>query len=95
MYEELVKKVYEVGEHCETDHIVVLTNHLKISGKLCNKCKEDKPSLMLTLTDASIWLLNDLCKCGDDECKCSTAKICHLAWLNLNIKKIVGFSFIK
>lgn len=95
MHKELVKNVYGISKKSGSDKIVVLTNHIKISGTLCNCEDQENAEGLISLTNASIWLLDDLCKCGDDDCKCSTAKIYHAEWLNINAKKVVAFSIIK
>lgn len=95
MHKELEKSVYKVSKKCGSDKITILTNHIKISGTLCNCEEREDIEGIISLTDVSVWLLDDLCKCGDDNCKCTTAKIYHAEWLNINAKKIVAFSIIK
>lgn len=95
MCEELIKHIYHISEKYGGDKVVIFTNHLKISGKLC-KCEDrDKSDYILTLMNAHIHLLDDLCKCGDENCNCSAAKIYQNEWLNINVDKIVSFTLVK
>lgn len=92
MHKELIKHIYHISGKYGGEKIDLVTNHLKISGTLC-KCKDrDKSDHILTLMDADMYLLNDMCKCGDGNCNCSAAKICHSDWLNVNVKKVVAFN---
>lgn len=96
MYEECVKKIYHISRKCGTNHISILTNHLKFSGNLCtlSECEEkEKGDNILTITDAKIWRLEDICNCKEPDCKCNEANFCFVEWLNINVDKIVAFTF--
>ena len=97
MSEDMVKRMYELSKKYEADKICIVTNHLKISGNLC-KCEGDekkKDEHILTLMDAKMWRLKDLCKHGETDCNCEDASFCALEWLHVNVAKIVAFSVVK
>lgn len=93
----MVKKIYDISETYEVDKVQVITNHLKMEGTLC-KCedktnKDDKH--ILTLMNAKMWRLEDVCKCGEPNCNCDEASFCALEWLHINVSKIVAFTLTK
>ena len=78
----------KIMETSNTDKVIILTNHYQIVGRVydfedCNK------ENFLTLTNASLCLINDVY----DGQTCDKYTSSHYDWLNVNIKKIVAFSF--
>lgn len=94
MCENLVKKIYHISKKCGINQVTVLTNHLKFSGTLCDldECKEEKDNCTLTLTNAKMWRIQDICICGSKNCKCNENNFCSIEWLNINVSKIVAFT---
>ena len=97
MCEDLVKKIYKISKDYDVNTVKVITNHLKIEGTLC-KCedkdyKDDK--CILTLMNAKVWRLEDVCNCGEAGCNCDEASLCTHEYLHINIYKIVAFSLVK
>jgi len=94
MCHEIIKQIYDVSKEYNLKKVKIITNHIKICGELC-ECKDVKKlEKILVLKNAKIWQLDDLCKCGDDACACTTPHIVSLEWLHVNVKKIVAFSLI-
>jgi len=93
MHREIIKQIHDISKEYDAKKVKIITNHIKICGELC-KC-DGKSEHILTLKNAKIWLLDDLCKCGDEACACTTPHIIDLEWLHINPKKIVAFSLIK
>lgn len=92
----IVKKIYDISKEYGLDDVTVITNHLKFSGKLCacdTEMKKDEDSL--TLTDAKIWRIKDLCNCSDPECKCDELNFYSTDWVHINVSKIVAFTLNK
>lgn len=92
----MVRKIYDISNEYDLEEVVIITNHLKFMGKLCECDKEGKKDDdSLTLTDAKIWRLQDVCNCEEPECKCNEANFCSVDWLHINVSKIVAFSLNK
>lgn len=94
MCHELIKEIYDISKEYNVKKVKVITNHVKICGELC-ECEEAEKMAALTLQNAKIWLLDDLCKCGDEKCSCTTPYIIDVEWLHINPDKIVAFSLMK
>jgi len=94
MCKEIVEKIYELSEKCGTNKIAVVTNHLKVTGTLCVAEEKDDEDYMLTLTDAKMWRLEDICTCKEPNCKCDESTFCPVGVLHVNLKKMVGYSLI-
>lgn len=96
MGEELVKDIYHISEKCGCSKVAVVTNHLKIMGDLYKDDNSGKKHEgFVTLTNAKMWRLEDICNCKDPECKCNEANFCELEWIHVNVYKIVAFSLVK
>ena len=98
MCEEMVKKIYHISKKCDTSEISILTNHLKFKGTLCtlSECeKKEKGDCILTITNARMWRVEDICICGCKDCKCNENNYVSADWLNINVNKIVAFTFKK
>ena len=93
---ESTKKIYKLAEKCGVDQIAIITNHLKFTGTLCNgNHKDDDEDCVLTLTDAKMWRIEDICTCKEPDCKCNEANFCALPFLHVNLGKVVAFSILK
>lgn len=94
MCEEIIKKIYDISKEYDVKKVKIVTNHIKICGELC-KCENlEKLTSVVTLQNAKIWKLEDLCKCGDSACHCSTPHIIEVEWLHVNVDKIVAFTLM-
>lgn len=93
MCNEIIKKIYDISKEYNVKKVKIITNHVKICGELC-ECGDIEETSIVTLKDAKIWLLEDLCKCGDTNCHCSTPHVVSLEWLHVNADKVVAFSLI-
>ena len=95
MHQELIKQIYEISKEYNAPKVKIVTNHIKICGELC-ECKDpEKPRCSLTLKNAKIWMLDDLCKCTDENCGCITPHVIKTEWLHVNPEKIVAFSLLQ
>jgi len=96
MCKEMIKKIYDISEKCGTDKIAIITNHLKIVGTLCKEDGQDKDKddYILSLLDAKIWRIGDICTCKEQDCKCDEATFFPLPFLHVNLEKIVGYSIL-
>lgn len=92
MCHEIVKQIYEISKEYNVKKVKVITNHIKICGELCECEDAEKLESTLTLQNAKIWVLEDLCKCGEESCNCVPPHIISLEWLHVNVEKIVAFS---
>ncbi len=95
MSKELVKQICHIAKKYKVETVAIMTNHLKIKGKLANCPPDDESDCILTLNDAKTWLLEDLCKCSDQKCGRESHYISHSEWLGINADKIVSFSIYK
>lgn len=95
MCKEVIKKMYNLSKEYGTDQITIITNHLKFTGTLCADCEKDKEDYIIMLADAKMWRLEDICTCKEPECNCDEATFCPMDCLNINIRKMVGYSFKK
>lgn len=95
MCEEIIKKIYHISKEYQVDKIEVFTNHLKFCGKLCECKEEKKDEYVLTLTEAKVWRVKDLCLCNDPECKCNEGNFSEIDWLHINVDKVVAFNLKK
>lgn len=91
MCKDLVKKIYNLSEHTGVTQVAVLTNHLKFLGTLLQR-DQDKDDEILNLVNAKIWRIEDICNCGDPECKCDEESFCYSDHLHINVSKIVAFT---
>lgn len=96
MCKEIVYRIYDISKKCDTDKVAVMTNKLKFCGTLCDceECIKHNEGI-LTLKDAKIWRIKDLCNCNEPECKCNEGNFCAVEWLNINAEKIVAFTLKK
>jgi hypothetical protein len=94
MCKHTVEKIYNIAEECGINKIVIITNHLKFMGTLCQKNEKDKDDCNLTITDAKMWRLEDICTCTEPDCKCNEANFCSLPFLHVNLGKVVAFSLV-
>lgn len=96
MCEDIVKNIYKIAKKYDKTKVAIITNHLKFEGTLC-ECeeKEKKDEGILTLTDAKMWRLEDICTCQEPDCKCNEANFCAMEWLHINMYKVVAYSLIK
>jgi len=95
MCKDILKKIYKTAEKCGTDQIEVITNHLKFTGTICQEDCKDIDDGLLTLTDAKMRRIEDICTCTEPDCKCNEANFCALPYLHINLSKVVAFSLIK
>lgn len=95
MCEDMIKKIYDISERYGSKKVAIITNHLKITGTLCECEEKKKDDGILTLSDARMWRIQDICTCGEESCKCNEENFCALDWLNINLYKVVAFSLIK
>lgn len=96
MCKEIVEKIYKISKKCGVNKVAVMTNKLKFYGTLC-ECEdcEKKSDGILTLTDAKIWRIKDICNCKEPDCHCNEVNFCAVDWLNINADKIVAFTLKK
>lgn len=94
MCHEIIKQIYEISKEYNVKKVKVITNHIKICGELCECGDVEKLESTLTLQNAKIWMLDDLCKCGTEGCSCTAPHIISLEWLHVNAKKIVAFALM-
>lgn len=96
MCKEIVERIYKISEKCGCKKISVMTNKLKFCGTLCeDKECEKKSEGILTLTNAKVWRIKDICNCKEPDCDRNYANFCAEEWLNINASKIVAFTFKK
>lgn len=93
MCHDIIKKIYEISKEYNVKKVKVITNHIKICGELCECGDVEKLESTLTLQNAKIWILDDLCKCGEG-CACTPPHVISLEWLHVNAKKIVAFALM-
>ena len=75
-------------EKSNSDKVIILTNHYQILGTVydCEVCNND---CYINLTDVS------LCKFDDNYIHtCDEYEKNHYDWLNINLEKVVAFSFV-
>lgn len=94
MCHEIIKEIYEISKEYNVKKVKLITNRLKICGELCECGDAEKKEDLLTLKDAKIWRLKDLCKCGDEACTCTSPHIISLEWLHVNVSKVVAFALV-
>lgn len=94
MCHEIIKQIYDISKEYNVKKVKVVTNHIKICGELCECGDVEKLESTLTLKNAKVWLLDDLCKCGDEACSCTTPHVMNLEWLHVNVAKIVAFALM-
>lgn len=96
MSKTISKAIKKICEKVGSDKIMIMTNSLKIDGKLyiedgkCDECHEN----ILTLTDVTICRLKDYCTCDGENCTCDDYICFKYDWLNVNIDKIVLYSVL-
>lgn len=92
---ELIKEIYRTSKEYNVKKVKVITNRIKICGELC-ECEDiEKLGSSLILKNTKVWLLDDLCKCGEEACSCTSPHIINLEWLHVNPAKIVAFSLLQ
>lgn len=93
MCKEIVEKIYHIAKKSGHKTVAIMTNKLKFKGTLCecDEC-EKRSEGILTLTDAKIWRIKDICNCKEPDCHCNEANFCSAEWLNINASKIVAFT---
>lgn len=93
MCEELVKQIYHISEQSGKKEVALVTNQLKFSGTIfIDNEHEYKHKGTITLKNAKMWRLEDICTCTEPDCKCNEANFCELEWLHINLAKVVAFS---
>lgn len=97
MSKNLLKSIKKITEEADTNKITIITNHLKIDGKIyipegkCEECHDD----FITLEDAMVCRLSDYCTCKEDNCECNDYICFRYDWLNIAIDEIVAYSIIQ
>lgn len=94
MCHEIIKQIYDISKEYNVKKVKLITNRLKICGELCECEDMEKLKDTITLKNAKVWLLKDLCKCGDEACTCTTPHIICLEWLHVNVAKVVAFTLM-
>ena len=84
-----INDIKEIMEKSNSNKIVILTDHYKISGKV-HECIECNKEFYINLTDAYMCLLNDI---YDENCEKYSNS--NYKWLHVNLNRIVAFTFIK
>ena len=84
-----LKEFKKIMEKSESDKVTLITNHYQITGYVydCEECNKDN---FINLTNATLCLLNDSYSEKWDRYKSS-----RYNWHNINIDRIVAFSFSK
>jgi len=97
MSEELIEQIYHFSKKCGINQVSMVTNHMKIVGELYHDENDDKKHEgFVTLTNAKVWRIEDICNCKEPDCKCDEAtSLCTHDWLHVNVHKIIAFSLIK
>lgn len=92
IYMDRLKNFRKIMEKSETDKIVLLTNHYKITGFVydCEECNKDE---FVNLTDVTICNLD--ANYSSDSLTCDEYSSSYFEWLHINLDKVVAFSFIK
>lgn len=99
MSKEIIKQIIKIAGKAESDKIEVLTEHLKITGRIysengeCKSCSDE----LLTLTDSFIFKLNNSSAedCKDGVCSFGDNSLYHYEWLNISSNAIIAFSIVK
>lgn len=93
----LVEEIYFDAEKHGNNKIKIITNHLKMTGTLaeCGSEKKDEDCHVVTLSDAKMWRLKDICTCQASDCNCNDANFIHFDELHVNVSKIIAFSLAK
>jgi len=97
MCKDFIEEIYCDANKHENNKIKIITNHLKMMGTLAQlesgKIKDD--SGIVTLLDAKMWRLKDICTCTEADCKRNDANFLHFDELHVNVYKIIAFSLAK
>ena len=84
-----IDRLKRIMEKSDSNKIIILTNHYKISGTVyeCEECNKEE---FINLTNVS------LCKFEDSyTCECDDFGGAKYDWLHINLDKVVAFSFIQ
>lgn len=96
MSKNLGEIINNIMEENATRRVLILTNHLYITGYIHDyhdKCKNCHDCLV-ALRDVKIARLKDLCTCKTDGCECNLEAFVSYEWFNISTNSIVGFSII-
>lgn len=97
MSKNLGETINNIMEENSTNRVLILTNHLQITGRIheykeeCENCH----NCLVTLKNAKIARIEELCNCSENECECHIPYFAEYDWFNINTSSIVGFSIIK
>lgn len=84
---KIFRQIMDAGE---TDKVVILTNHYKITGSVYD-CDDSSKDEFINLTDVKV--------CTEyysvDSTSCDEYTSTYFDWLHINVDKIVAFSFIR
>ena len=77
----------KIMEKSESNRVIILTNHYQILGNVyeCEFCNKEE---FINLVNVRLCNINDI---YEGVCEADT----HYDWLNINMDKVVAFSFIK
>ncbi len=95
MGKNLGEVINNIMEENSSKNVLIITEHLHIVGTIygyaekCPNCHE----CLISLKDVRISRINELSRCGDDECACHEA-FAQYKWFNINTSSIVGFSIL-
>lgn len=97
MHKHIVEDIYQDSKKHGSKHVKIITNHLKILGTLDEPCEKgiDDDCIIITLQDAKMWRLEDICTCQASDCKCNDINYLHFDEIHVNVSKIVAFSLTK
>ncbi len=84
-----LKEFRKIMEKSETDKVVLITNHYRITGYVYD-CEEFNRENYINLTNVTLCLMNDS---YSDECDRYTSS--GYDWLHINLDRVVAFSFLK
>ena len=96
MTRPISKSITKTAQKTKSNKITVITNHLKIDGKLlindgkCELCNDD----IVTIQEALVCRLNDYCSCNGEDCQCNDYVCFHYDWLNICVDSIVAYSIL-
>lgn len=85
-----------IMEENSTKHIVILTEHMYITGMIhdyhenCKNCHD----CLIALKDVKIARIKAFEKCNKSENTCSENIFAEFKWFNISSEAIVGFSII-
>lgn len=97
MSKNLGEIINNIMEENSTHKVLILTNHLQIRGTIHNyneQC-ENCHNCIISLRDAQITRIEELCDCNNNDCECNIPYFAEYRWFNISANSIVGFSIIK